>query len=284
MKIAFFALTGMGNTVLRSLVEIGRAPILVVTRQETGTYPYYDEIQVSEEANKLGIPVMIGEAGENETIRLKPDLILCSTYHRLISCKVISSAKHALNLHPSLLPLYPGKNPYYWTLINNDAVTGVSIHRLTDKFDRGQVILQKKIKIFSNETQGSLRFSLAQLAGEVIKEFFNHIDSLIALPLNSELTKTKYFRNVNEGDRIINLNCNAELICRQIRALTPWPGAVLKGIEGTVQQIMQVNYKPISRVLQGTVLSQSKTSIVVQVSDAEMVLTLDKNIYSDKDT
>lgn len=281
MDIVLFALTGLGNGVLRALTEIGRRPALVVTRQEAGAYPYYDETQISEDAGKLGIPVLIGEAGERETVRLRPDLILAATYHRLIPSEVIASATHAFNLHPSLLPSYPGKNPFYWVLINGEAVTGVSIHRLTDKFDTGEVLLQKKTTILADETQGSLRFALAKLAGEATKEMFALIDSANTLPILGGSAETRHFGQVHGTDQIINLGCSAEIICRQVRALTPWPRAILQEVKGTVRQVIQVDHKAISDFSPGTVLFASETTATVRAADADITFSIDSCVKAE---
>lgn len=247
-----------------------------MTRQEAGAYPYYDETQISEYAGKLGIPVLIGEEGERETVRLRPDIILSATYHRLIPNEVIASATHAFNLHPSLLPSYPGKNPFYWVLINGEAVTGVSVHRLTDKFDTGEILLQKKTKILADETQGSLRLALAKLAGEATKELFAQIDSGNISPILGRSTEARHFGQVSDSDRIINPGCSAEMICRQVRALTPWPRAILQEVDGTVRQVIHIDHKAISNSPPGTVLFASETTATVRVADADMTFSIDR--------
>lgn len=282
MNIVLFALTGIGNSVLRALVEIGRRPVLVVTRKENGAYPYYDEAQLALEASKLEIPVLFGEDGERETAKRRPDVILSATYHRLIPNEVISSAAHAFNLHPSLLPSYPGKNPFYWALINGESVTGVSIHRLTDKFDTGELLLQKATKIRADETQGSLRFALAQLAGEAVKELFIRLDSANISSVLSRSLEGRRFGQVSDTDRIIDVKNNAEMICRQVRALTPWPRGILREAGGTVQRIISIDRKANSDASPGTMLSIDETTAKVRVADAEITFSIDRKTKVEK--
>ena len=276
MNIVLFALTGIGNTVLRALAEIGQAPVLVVTRKETGVYPHYGQDQLSVDASRLDIPILIGEEGEREAARLRPDVIFSATYHRLISNDVASSAKHAFNLHPSLLPSYPGKNPFYWVLINGEHVTGVSIHRLIEKFDMGEIVFQKKMKIRPDETQGSLRRSLANLAGEATKEFFGRLEAGdIAASLPGPTSEKGRFGQVTESDRIVDLKGNAETICRQIRALTPWPRATLQETGSTVREVILIDQATSSNTPPGTVLYADKAAVRVRVADAELVFSID---------
>jgi len=55
-----------------------------------------------------------------------------------------------INLHCSLLPYYSGLMPSFWTLYNNEKVTGVSIHYMDSKIDNGELINQKKVEIPKN--------------------------------------------------------------------------------------------------------------------------------------
>jgi len=274
-SVVLFALTGIGNTVLKALTEIGCKPVLLVSRQESAEYPYYEETQICEQARNLGIPVMYGEDGEKETLRLKPDVIFSATYHRLISNEVIASAKHAYNLHPSLLPLYPGKNPFYGVLINNEPISGVSIHRLTEKFDEGEIVYQKNLKIRPDETQGSLRYALAQLASEATKAFFAQIDSpTLVKPQLKQTSAESVFGQVKDHQRIVELSNTAELICRQVRALTPWPQAMLQELGCTVRKVIQVDRNASPDARPGTILSVDRTTARVKVADAEITFSI----------
>lgn len=275
VNIVLFALTGLGNSVLRALAEIGQRPSLVVTRQETGIYPYYDETQLRIDAGRLKIPLLIGEEGEKEAIRLRPDVLFSATYHRLISNDVIAAAGQAFNLHPSLLPSYPGKNPFYWVLINGESATGVSIHRLTDRFDAGEIVMQRKAAIQSDETQGSLRLKLALLAGEMTKEFCTRLDSSNFLPVLGRSSEKGCFSQVTDTDRMLDLKNSAEMICRQVRALTPWPRAILRETGGTVQKVTAVEYSSLSNIPSGAILFANETTATVRVADAEITFSID---------
>lgn len=174
MRIVLFGLTGFGNAALRGIRNSGFEPQLIVTRKETGDYPYYPEASIEEEARQSGIPVLFGAHGERETERLKPEVILASTYHRIMTRQVFESAKVALNIHPSLLPAYRGASPCYWVLQNGEKQTGVSVHYMTEEVDAGPLVWQKPIKIRKHETQGTLRKRLAALtemaARDVLKQ------------------------------------------------------------------------------------------------------------------
>ena len=56
-----------------------------------------------------------------------------------------------INLHPSLLPLYPGLNTHDQVLTNKDSFHGISIHYVSPKLDGGPLIAQGVIKVNKNE-------------------------------------------------------------------------------------------------------------------------------------
>ena len=61
-----------------------------------------------------------------------------------------------LNIHPSLLPKYKGLNTHERAIKNNEKFSGCTVHFVNSKLDSGKIILQKKIKLFKNETSYSL--------------------------------------------------------------------------------------------------------------------------------
>ena len=52
-----------------------------------------------------------------------------------------------LNVHPSLLPAHRGPEPLFWTLRNGENATGVTIHRIDETLDTGEIIAQKSIAL-----------------------------------------------------------------------------------------------------------------------------------------
>lgn len=88
---------------------------------------------------------------ENYLSELKPDLIVLAGFMRILGEKIINRfANKMINLHPSLLPLYPGLNTHEQVLKNNDKRHGISIHFVTPQLDAGPLIAQASIEIGSD--------------------------------------------------------------------------------------------------------------------------------------
>ena len=57
-----------------------------------------------------------------------------------------------INIHPSLLPKYKGLNTHKRALNNNEKYSGCTVHYVNSKLDSGKIIMQRKVKIFKNDT------------------------------------------------------------------------------------------------------------------------------------
>ena len=57
-----------------------------------------------------------------------------------------------INIHPSLLPKYKGLNTHRRVLINSEKYSGCTVHYVNSRLDGGKIILQKKVKVFKNDT------------------------------------------------------------------------------------------------------------------------------------
>lgn len=83
-----------------------------------------------------------------------PDLVVLAGYMRILSPEFVEHySGRLINIHPSLLPKYPGLNTHRQVLENGDEEHGTSVHFVTDELDGGPVILQAKIPIFEGDDE-----------------------------------------------------------------------------------------------------------------------------------
>ena len=149
MNIILFGITGFGNIVLEELINLNHKPKIIITRHEINPDPYLNLPQLSNLGEKYKIPVMFDKTHMSGEF----DLCIVATYHLLINIKK-SNFKSAYNIHPSLLPKFKGRDPITEVINKKQKFTGVSVHKLTDKFDDGEMIFQKKLKIIKLEKKG----------------------------------------------------------------------------------------------------------------------------------
>tara|TARA_R100000008_G_scaffold29295_1_gene16141 strand:+ start:336 stop:851 length:516 start_codon:yes stop_codon:yes gene_type:complete len=113
-------------------------------------------------AQKLGIShCHIKSGSENEIISLfqawRVDLIVLAGWMRIISPDFIKAfPNRIINIHPSLLPKYKGLNAVQQALDSGDAVSGCTVHYVTDELDSGKIIKQEIVPILPNDTVETL--------------------------------------------------------------------------------------------------------------------------------
>ena len=89
---------------------------------------------------------------------IRPDLIVLAGFMRILTPLMIEAFKNKIiNIHPSLLPKYPGLDTHNLVLKNGDLKHGVTIHYVNEVLDGGQIIAQGEISVNANETINELK-------------------------------------------------------------------------------------------------------------------------------
>lgn len=112
----------------------------------------------------------------NVVNKIKPDLVISYNYKYIIKNDVIMTMKNRIiNLHISLLPWNRGASPNLWSFLD-DTHKGVTIHRIDEGLDTGEILLQKEI--FFNESKETLKSSYIKLHEEIQKLFKKNWDGI----------------------------------------------------------------------------------------------------------
>src|SRR6478735_4660946 len=156
---------------------------------------------------------------------LNPDLLVVAAYGQILSKEVLPVPTHgAINVHGSLWPKYRGAAPVAWAILNGETETGVTIIRMSAGLDAGDMLAKAAIPI-GDETAGELEAKLAPLGARLAVET---IQRLKAGPVAGEkqdpalVTKAP---KLTKEMGLIDWSQPAERVCRQVRAMQPWPTA-----------------------------------------------------------
>jgi phosphoribosylglycinamide formyltransferase-1 len=100
-------------------------------------------------------------AHEEEVIRTlreaRVDLVCLAGYMRLLTPRMVSAFRHRiLNIHPSLLPSFPGLHAQRQALEHGVKVAGCSVHFVDEECDHGPLILQAAVEVREDDTEDSL--------------------------------------------------------------------------------------------------------------------------------
>ena len=107
------------------------------------------------------------------------EFILLFGFMRILSSSFCKRWRHKIiNVHPSLLPKYSGgmdMNIHEQVIKNGDKESGCTIHFVTEKLDKGPILIQKKCKVNTNETPETLKVKVQELEGNAFVEAINQI-------------------------------------------------------------------------------------------------------------
>lgn len=110
--------------------------------------------------------------------KIQPDIILVSCYSRRVSQSILSLArKGSFNVHPSILPKFRGPNPLFWQLREGVKEYGITLHRMTNDFDAGDIISQQKIKLDDGLYIDDVTTILANVASDLVLNTLDDIDN-----------------------------------------------------------------------------------------------------------
>ena len=99
---------------------------------------------------------------------VSPDLIVLAGFMRILTQDFVSQfAGRLLNIHPSLLPLYPGLNTHQRALDNGDTHAGATVHYVTGELDGGPSVIQAKVPIESGDTKERLAARILQVEHQI---------------------------------------------------------------------------------------------------------------------
>ena len=157
----------------------------------------------------------------NEIKKLNPDLIIVGSWGEKFKSEILNLLP-CINFHPALLPRNRGANPYFWTIYLNQKVTGLTIHYMDEKFDRGDIIMQEAITIDENETGKTLKDKTTRIAKVMVKEMLDLFDKKQIQPIKQNEQYATYEPQIYERNVIIDLNKTKDDVKRHLRALYPW--------------------------------------------------------------
>ncbi|MBI4436621.1 MAG: methionyl-tRNA formyltransferase [Candidatus Omnitrophica bacterium] len=232
MKIIFFGTSDFAIPSLEVLLRSGHDLVSVVTQPDKPGGRNRELLQgpVKQWASAASLPTLQPEELSDFSFmmglkKMSPELFVVVSYGKILPPFLLALPPHgAINVHPSLLPKYRGASPIPWAILNGDSKTGISILRMTEKVDAGEILLQKEVGIGKEEDASQLSKRLSALGGELLLELLRKIEKgeVEAFPQKGVVTFAPRFKK-EEGR--IDWRRSAEELSRQIRALVPWPGS-----------------------------------------------------------
>ena len=212
----------------------------------------------------------------HEILSEKPDLIVTCAYGQIIPKEILDYPKYGcINVHASLLPKLRGGAPIHRAIIEGHKETGITIMKMKEKMDAGDIISQVKTEILDDDTVGTLHDKLSVLAKDLLLSTIpNIISGNINLVRQNEEEAT-FAWNIKREDEKIDFSKTTREIYNQIRGLNPWPGAYAI-LSGRIIKIWASRYGDKffnEEVLNGQIVELYKDGIGVKTSNGEIIIT-----------
>ncbi|HKV53429.1 MAG TPA: methionyl-tRNA formyltransferase [Candidatus Binataceae bacterium] len=236
LRIVFMGTPQLAAHILERLLEAPPAEfkvVGVVTRpdspQRRGLKLEPSEVGIVAEWQGLPTlkPVKIRSEEFREALRaLQPDVLVIAAYGRILPREVLETPRiMPINVHASLLPRFRGAAPVEGAILAGEHETGVTIMRVIERMDAGPILLQRKIPISLDETQGSLKQKIAEIGTNALLEALEMLSrgKLAEAPQDDNLAT--YTSPIAKEHAVIDWQADAVQIERMTRAYDPWPVA-----------------------------------------------------------
>jgi methionyl-tRNA formyltransferase len=247
MNIVFLGATRFSESILLSLLEQKYPVRMIFTIPEQFNISYsrvpvknYQYCDLGRLATTYGIPCHSIRSEKNhrlddyyESIKeVSPTVILVMGWYYMVPRKIRELAVHgAWGIHASLLPNYAGGAPLVWAIINGEERTGVTLFRLADGVDDGDIIAQRSFAIRQNDTIKEVYGKATRASKSVLLKALSHMDKLTFSP--QDKNKIQIFPQRKPDDGEIDLTMPGKEIYNFIRAQSePYPGAFVRTVDG----------------------------------------------------
>lgn len=186
---------------------------------------------LKEIATVRGVPVVqpdsINTPDGVEALRSwTPDLLVVAAYGQILKREVLEAAAlGGINVHGSLLPKYRGAAPVAYAILGGESETGVTIIRMTTGLDAGDMLAQASLTIELDETAGELEGRLALLGARLALDVVDRLARGPVAGAKQDATLVTKAPKLTKENGLIDWTQSAERVCRQVRAMQPWPTA-----------------------------------------------------------
>lgn len=213
----------------------------------------HDELRVF--ARQYGLPLLIQPKGDSDEypafvdrIRdLAPTLLFVNSYSMLIRQDLLNLVgDQAINVHGGLLPRYRGCNPTQWCILNRETETGVTLHYMTQRFDAGDIISQRRVPIEFEDTWVEVQARLAIATEQLLRDELPAVLIGRNPRIPQDELEAVYRARRHPSDGRFDWSYSVRTIYDLVRAVVrPHPGAFTEDATG---RLVLDTYRPIAEI------------------------------------
>ncbi len=154
----------------------------------------------------------------------EPHIIVVAAYGKILRSQILELPRFGcINVHASYLPKWRGASPIQAAILNGDQTAGVTIMKMDEGIDTGDIITQKEVEISESETAASLTEKMATIGAKLLVDTLPRYINGEIFPKKQLSKNATYAGLIKKQDGLLNFQKSAEELERQVRAYDPWP-------------------------------------------------------------
>ncbi|MCV2524755.1 MAG: methionyl-tRNA formyltransferase, partial [Candidatus Lightella neohaematopini] len=224
---------------------------------------------------KYNIPILCSKSLDDIQItlsKLTVDLIIVASYGKKLSDSILNIPKFGcLNIHGSLLPRWRGAAPIQRAIYYGDCITGVTIMKISNNLDTGNIIYQKICVIKKHDNNVTLCKRLAKIGSTILVKLLQ--TNLFNSSVSQNNIGITYAKKLTKQEARIDWSLSNTRLINMINAFNPWPMAFfcyqnnLIKIISAIASDYYINQNP------GTIIHYNKWGIYITTGRGIIILT-----------
>lgn len=230
-KIVFFGSPIPSCEILQSIFDAGHEIVGVITgkdkRRSRGNTLYPTPVKTLAIDLKLdvyepGTKTEIEQIAKELVSSKGAEVGIVVAYGKILTTEVLNAFQFGcINVHYSLLPRWRGAAPVERAILEGDAKTGISIMKMDEGLDTGDVYKMEEIEIKSNTTSKDLYDEMAVIAGPALNQVLETLENIDA---ESQIGEETYAKKLDASDFAITSSSTLKQVSEKVRA-----GSLIKG-------------------------------------------------------
>ena len=233
MKLIFMGTPDFAVPCLEALIRAGHEVTAVFTqpdkpvgRKQTLTPPAVKVCALSHGLTVYQPATLLDGEAARLMASPEPDAIIVAAYGKILPKEILDLPRFGcINVHGSLLPKYRGAAPIQWAVINGESETGITIMRMNEGLDTGDILTARAVPIGIDDTAESMFDKLSELGAEMITDALDKLEKgeLTAVPQDE--AQATYAPMLSKEISLIDWSQPAYRVHDLIRGLYSWPVA-----------------------------------------------------------
>jgi len=280
MKIVYLATSQFAVPILEGLVQSNHDIVHVITQpqKQKGRGLKVLPHPIEEAASRLGLkvqkfPDINSKKGVDFLKKQEADLFVVVSFGQILSAEVLAIPKlYPINVHASLLPKYRGAGPIQWAIIKGEKETGITIMRVTELLDHGDIIAQASIEIGEDENSESLEKRLAGLGAKLLNSTLWDIEQEGIVFVPQDDSAASYAPKLKKQNGLIDWSKDALSIKNLIQGCYPWPSAFTYWNKRLLKVLEAGTETEVEGECPGSVIRADKQGVLVSTGNGSVLI------------